>query len=95
MIGNVMALLTLLLVILFLVWYFRTKEPEYVGVRLKRQKKISKPMGLWKPMSIQEILADIDPEKRGSISGNLNKPPADALPFTKTEKAIISKVRIM
>ena len=24
--------------------------------------------------------------------GNLNKPPADALPFTKTEKAIISKV---
>ena len=92
MIGNVMALLTLLLVILFLVWYFRTKEPEYVGVRLKRQKKISKPMGLWKPMSIQEILADIDPEKRGSISGNLNKPPADALPFTKTEKAIISKV---
>ena len=41
------------------------KEPEYVGVRLKRQKKISKPMGpLWKAMSIQEILADIDPEKK-------------------------------
>ena len=92
MIGNVMALLTLLLVVLFLVWYFRTKEPEYVGVKLKRQKKISKPMGLWKPMSLDEIITDVDPEKRGSISGNLNKPPADAVPFTKTEKAVISKV---
>ena len=92
MIGNVMALLTLLLVVLFLVWYFRTKEPEYVGVRLKRQKKISKPMGLWKPMPLQEILTDVDPDERGKISGNLNKPPADAVPFTKTEKAIIGKV---
>ena len=92
MLGNIMALLTLLLVVIFLVWYLRNKEPEYIGVKLKRQKKISKPSGLWNHMSLDAIITDIDPEKKGSISGKLNKPPADALPFTKTEKAIITKV---
>jgi hypothetical protein len=84
---------TLLVVALFLVWYFRTREVQKsYGPTMSKNELVGVVPRYWKPIAIGTINKEINPIEKGQIDGNQNFPPSERSSLSKTEEKITTRI---
>tara|TARA_B100001175_G_scaffold110255_1_gene93622 strand:+ start:3320 stop:4918 length:1599 start_codon:yes stop_codon:yes gene_type:complete len=92
-VNYVILAVTLLIVALFVIWYFKTRGPQQ---SLKPSMNKGDIVGIipryWKSIDVGIINAEINPIEKGQIDGNQNHPPSERTSLAKTEEKIKSRI---
>ncbi len=84
--------LTLLVIVLFLVWYFKTSPRHLVSRSMSKNDLVGIVPRFWKPLDVGIINVEINPIEKGQIDGKQNHPPSERTTYVKTEDRVISKM---